>query len=352
MHRFIFVSLFVALCACSSTPASTDISPMLDDMTRVVILPAMSDLESKGNDLANASETYAATGDAASLTAAQNAWRACRRAWKKVDPFRFGPIDAKSVPAAIDFPTNVDALERALAADDTTDAAIENLGGSARGFFAMEFLLFDVPPSMGASEAPKARREFVYGLSRHVQKKLREVNAAWGATEHFADDVLNAGKGSATFPSQQAVVAQLVNQSLFAIETVVDAKLGRPLGKKTGKGIEPGAEETRRSDNTLAESIALWESVERLYGGSTGTLGVTSVLRAKNPEVASRFESQLAEAEAKLSGLKTPFATTLAADTASVEAAYVATKLAKTTASVEVASTLGIAITFNSNDGD
>ena len=354
---FIFV-VFSLTAGCGSTSPSTDITPMLTDMSKSVVgLVGAFDTSSKS--LASAGETFAASqGDAAALGRMQAAWRDTRLSWKRLDAFRFGPIDAKDLPAAIDFsPVSAEAIDKAVTAGASTEAAVESLGGNARGFFALEALLFDTPGTTDATpklvgDAGKARRALVGALCKHISKKAALVNDAWGSGEHFADDIVNAGKGSATFTSQQSVVAALVNSSVFATENLVDTKLGLPLGKRGGTGILVDKEETRRSDNTIAEMAAMIDGLKLSFDGSTGGLGVGSVVREKSLALGQRVDTEISTSKDAVSGMKKPFTMLLTGETSFVENTYQVTKLVRTSLSVDVVSALGITLTFSVNDGD
>ncbi len=320
--------VLLVLAACSQHETADDTSRVLETMSTQTIEPALDALDDRADALVAQANAYAQ--DSEQRVATGSAWRACRHAWMRLAPFRVGAFSDDETASAIDFaPASTDAIERAVQAGRMSDGAVETLGGNARGFFALEYLLF-------ASDAPNAQddahRVFAAALAKHVARRAHLLRGAWSSSRLGAPrDALGA----------------YVNATMNALEALTDDALGAPLGE-TGKGrLDPSAILTQRSDNAREDAQAMCEGITLAFHGGLGAL-----VTAKNPALAARVNGELDDAAARLGAIPTPFVNALMHDTNAVRAAWTAVKTVRTTFAVDVASTLGITLTFPRGDAD
>jgi uncharacterized protein len=372
--RSLFVALSLALvsasgCSTTAHPA-TDSKPVLAALTDNVILPAYRAIDADAEALRTAARDLEAAPSEDTLTRTQSAWRAARKSWRHADAFRFGPVETKHITAAVDFwPAGTDVIDKILAdSAPITAESFEALGANAKGFLALEYLLFDNAGGNAAvvatlTGATGARRlGYVTAAADNLKTKTSELLRAWEPSgENFAKDLTLAGESGTSFPSSKAVVDQLVNSSAFAAEVVTNTKIGKPFGKKTGDVPQPDQEEAPRSDDSIDDMLATLDGVRSVYLGTSGggaspagkpAMGIGDLVRAKNASLDTRVVAALDEARAKVSAIPPPFRTAIVSQRDPVEQAYQATRAAKNIISVEVASVLGTTLKFNDNDGD
>lgn len=364
--RVLFAAALAAAClgAAGCSPAQDyDAKPVLDDVVHVVILPTLSDASARAADLDAAAGALADAPASGSLTAAQDAWRAARSPWRSADAFAFGPVETASLGAAIDWwPAKPDTIEEKIASGAAIDAAyIGSLGTSAKGFLALEYLLFDstngdaavLAQLTGDPAAP--RRAYVAAAAEDLASQVEALRSAWAEDQgKFAQEILLAGEGSKTFVSQKAAVDELVNQMVFQADGLI-SRIGKPAGKENGGTPVPDAEETPRSDNSLADLLATLAGIQAVYDGQYGDqdgMGISDLVRARNAQVDDRVHEALAAAKAKIEAIPPPLRTAVTEHVAEVDAAYDAATALKRELSTEVVSVLGSTLRFNDADGD
>ncbi|WP_394848093.1 imelysin family protein [Pendulispora brunnea] len=369
MHRSAYFALALMLSACGSSgsgnnsntpPAET--KPVLADLTNDVILPTYRTLDTEAGNLRDAAEALRTAPSADTLAKTQAAWRAARKSWRKSDAFRFGPVEAKEITAAVDFwPARPATIETLLSGTDAiTPEWFEKLGANVKGFMALEYLLFDnagagdpgILTKLTSDAGAERRRLYVATAAANLKAKTEELYKSWDpAGENFAAQVTTAGSGSASYPSAKAAVDQLVNKAVFAGDAVAGNKIAKPFGKKNGGAVQPDLEETPRSDNSLADMLATLEGVQAVYDGTNGK-GITDLVKAKNAALDDRMHAALTDAQAKVQAVPAPFRTSLTAQAAAVDASYEAVRGMKNLMGTEVAGALGTTLQFNDNDGD
>src|SRR5215475_351906 len=162
-----------SLLSCGSAGDAVHAGPrrmMLRDLANVVIVPAYEGLTADADALVAALDQLDDRPDAASLAAAQDAWRRTRAAWKQSEAFAIGPAETLRTASKIDWsPIRADRIEGEIngTADLTADY-VEDLGANVKGFLAIEYLLFD--PDGGdravvdALAAAPRRRQFARAL--------------------------------------------------------------------------------------------------------------------------------------------------------------------------------------------
>lgn len=340
-----------------------DAKPVLDDLVHVVILPTLSDVAARSADLDTSAEALSADPTAESLAAAQATWRGARAPWRSSDAFAFGPVETEGLGAVIDWwPAKADTIEEKIAAGGAIDPAyVESLGTSAKGFMALEYLLFDSTNGDAAvlaqltGDPAATRRAYVAALAEDLAGKTGALHAAWAEDQgNYAGELLLAGEGSAAFGSQKAAVDELVNQMVFRADNVVN-KIGKPAGKSNGGTPVPDAEESPRSDSSLADMLASLAGIQSVYDGTyagNDGMGVGDLVRARNAQVDDRVHEAFADAKAKIEAIPPPFRTAVTAHTAEVDAAWESARTLKRALATEVVSVLGSTLRFNDADGD
>lgn len=339
-----------------------DAGPVLSDVVHVVILPTQADAAARTADLAAAAEALSGDPTAETLAAAQDAWRAARVPWRSSDAFAFGPVETEGLGAAIDWwPAKPDIIEEKIAAGVPIDAAyVESLGTSARGFMALEYLLFapadgDALASLQGDPAA-ARRAYVAAAAEDVAAKTEALRAAWAEDQgNYAGELLSAGEGSKVFGSGKAAVDELVNQMVFQTDRLLNAKIGKPAGKLDGGVPVPDAEESPRSDNSLADMLASLAGIRSVYEGQYGDqdgMGVSDLVRARNAGVDDRVRQAFAGAKSGIEAIPPPFRTAVTEHPAEVLAAYESVRTLKRALATEVVSVLGSTLRFSDADGD
>ena len=134
------------------TPNDVTRIQYLDSSASSLVLPLMAELRDRTAVLRSAVVALALDPIQSNLDAAQEAWRDARAAWNRSEPFHLEEIEAQRYFARMAAnPIDPDDVEAEV--DGTavfTEAYVEALGSKHRGFFAIEYLMFDGPGGDGA----------------------------------------------------------------------------------------------------------------------------------------------------------------------------------------------------------
>lgn len=327
---------------------SSCIVPLGDGPRRVVagqlvtdvILPTYDEVVVRAQAMQTAAHAFAAANDAASRDALRAAWRAARVPWKQSDAFRFGPTALEALAVAIDqVPIDPARIETELAGTATFDAAyFANLGANKKGFHAIEYLLFS------SDAVDDRRRAFLAGCADDLVTNAVQLRDAWRAQ---AAQLAAPGAANVMFPTIQASIDALVNESVFQAELIADARLGKPAGTASGGVVDPALQESAPSDNSIDDMLHSLESIRNIYLGGIGEL-----VEQQSPATDRRMREALSFAHLAISSLPRPFTHALVDEKHTVLGAYMAMQELQQLYATEVVSTLGATLKFNDNDGD
>jgi len=203
-------------------------------------------------------------------------------AWTRVSHLRFGPSEVNNRAFALAFwpdprGKTPKALARLLADQDVallTPEAFEELSIAARGFYALEYLLFEPQLQQPAAYACA----LVEAGTADIARLSARIAADW---PDYADQMRQAG-GDSPYQTQDEVTQEFFKALLTGLQFTTDMRLGRPLGSFDRP--RPKRAEARRSARgrqtvalavaELAELAALLaeddSSLERELAGAFG----------------------------------------------------------------------------------
>jgi predicted lipoprotein len=335
----------------------------LRDLSNVGAIPAYRALASSAADLQVAVEDLVTAPGAERLAIAQTAWRTTRRAWKETEAFRLGPSETQRTSARIDWPSaNVSQINAEVAGGAALSSAyLDTLGAQKVGFQALEVFLFDpaggdagaVNGLLGESNA--RRRAYLLALSVNLRERTEELRDAWETNGgNFGADFIDSGIGGNTFPTLKEAFDEVVNRMIFTAEAVEETRLGAPLGVKGG-GPRPDLVESPRSGEAAAGVVANLQGIADVYRGTYAggqATGIGTQVAPLSAEVDANVRELLDEAIAAVEAIPTPLADAVVNHRDEVQAAYEAVQRLRRALTLDVASTLGVKLTFGGNDGD
>lgn len=327
-------SLFAAALIALAAPALAGTQAVIDDH----ILPGQA---------AFARETAALAEQArmdCSAPALDDAYQSAFDAWMRVSHLRLGPVEEEGRGQAIAFWPDArglteKTLRRLIAEEDpavTDPAAFRAVSIAARGFFALDRMLFDEPFSgYAAGSYPCA---MVQAITADLAAMAAEVDAGW--REGFADTLRNAGKpGSTIYLSEREATQALFTALTSALEFDADQRLGQPMG--TFEKPRPNRAEAWRSDrprrNVAISLAALRDMAEKLTDPPPDA---TLAAFDKALETVQKLD------DPRFAGVATP------QGRLKVEVIQQQIRAIRQAAIEEIGPRLGVAAGFNSADGD
>jgi predicted lipoprotein len=323
---------------------------VLNNIARTVMLRHYEDLNARAADLVTAVDALALAPDAAALGRAQQAWAGVLMAWRRSQGFIHGPVaDLRAFSTLQFFPPRPQSVDRVLKDTRPIDAAyVEELGATAAGLFPLELLLFDMRGDHAAVLAtltgPRGPRQraYVKAMASEIARKVRLVTAGWQGPNGYAARFAAGG---------QDALNLLVNDLLAAVETNAQDRLRLALEWQAVGLLKPELVEGGRSGTSQRGIVELLVGAERTFTGGDGP-GLDDYLARVGSTAGARTVAQFQKAIAAVQAIGGPLDRATVANPDAVKAAREACRALEMLLKIEVASALGVTITFKATDGD
>jgi predicted lipoprotein len=343
------IALLIGVCLghnawCQSGPAQPATKEAaLRTVLQQAIVPAYQDLAAKCHDLTEALASIDQASATGNLEPAQKAWVAALLAARRVQWFQSGPIADREYLSSFYYskvlPQRMDAVLNSSRAID--ESFVAEFGPNAKGLFALEYLLFQKDPKK-AEPVPR-RIQYALLLARDLEKKAGQVAQDWGA----AGDQGTAAKFLAGGQQSLSLVVNHLAQSLEQTGERINfvLVLPQPIARQLDR-IEDS-----RSATTQQSVLALLQAASTVYHGTNGA-GLEEYLRHLNASLAARLNAQFESALSGVQAIGGPLEQAAVDKRPLLQAAYEKTHALEILFKVDVASALGVTLTFSSNDGD
>ncbi len=360
-------SVFVVVVVLSANGAVADEKftrpAMVEAIARNWIRPGLEQLHAASTNLTIAALTLRDAPGTNTLARAQRAWVDMSFAWKRVQVLQHGPVKDRTFWAATFFKqaysTAVENVVRSSKPLD--DEFIEILGSSAKGFFVIEYLLFDLPTGdagkVGVAEArstPRLSAQHILDGSTAPRRRAYLLALVQDLERRLAATVKDAQ--AKDFPAKFASGGQdsinlLVNQLTEGVETGLVMYLRTYLDQFADHTLRFDQLEGSASGTSLACMIARAQGLRDFYRGANG-LGIDDYARHVTPGLHERIEEQFTKTITALEAVGQPFEQSLASKREAIEGAFEESKTLELLCKVDLVSALGITIMFSANDGD
>ena len=276
------------------------------------------------------------------IAALRRAYLAAADAWSAIEFLAYGPAASDFRLERLSFwPDRQNATSKGLAAllkgpgeEGLQPKDVAGSSAAAQGLPALERLLYDVEPETYLADTDQARRQCAVGkaIAANVATIANDIVSEWGRAAGQA-----AAPGRAT-----EFLTRVVTDLLANLERVGDLKIKRVVGS-SADSVRPQAAEGWRSGRSLravAINLETAETVVRLLLAGTsqwsGPVGAIEKARSLAKRIDGNIWAKAAEPKTRLDVLKL------------LDAVAAARKQSMD----EVPAALGIAVGFNSSDGD
>lgn len=205
--------------------------------------------------LVTASRAYEASPTEAHRDAARAAFIAALDEWQQAEMLRFGPAADRTQPGGQALRTQIYGwpehnrclIEEQLVTRGFEAPSFVSAPVSVRTLTAVEFLLFSTdthnvcPPdhpinvsgawaALSPQEIVSRRATYARIVSEQVALAAHTLVAAWSGAQGFTRTLVDAGRGSALFETQQSALNAVFNGPLYLDTDSKDLRLARPLG--------------------------------------------------------------------------------------------------------------------------
>lgn len=335
-----------------------DRAAMLENYALNIIRPAYETLLEATHLLKTRWIDFSTTPDETKLLDLRKQWLLTAIAWQSANAFNFGPAGEEGLRKGLieeigTFPVSREKIENFIAAGDVT---LNNFDRDSRGLLAIEYLLYGNGETTGdiiLDLQESHRSAYLTELINHLLQEVDRVASAW---ETFQTQfVANAGTdvGSST--------SQLYNEFVRSYEAAKNFKVALPAGKRAGQNqAEPQLVEAFYSGTSRELLEAHLAAIDRIYYGKglngTDRIGFYEYLQAVEggPTLITATETQWQAVHNALANVlaNNTFSDLIEQEDPSVDALHTEMQKQIRFFKSDMSSLLGIAITFNSGDGD
>jgi predicted lipoprotein len=322
----------------------------LDDIAKRVLLPGYTDLAARSAELSTAIDTLTTTPTTASLARARQAWSATLLAWRRTQAFAHGPVIDLNVSSRIQFwPSRRTSVDRVLRSDrPIDDRFVRELGANAVGLSALEVLLFDdrrddrLQLAALAGAGGERGRQYLRTLGRELAQETRRVADAWQGAGGYAAKFNAGGQDSLNL---------LVNDLLAAIELGAQNRLRIVVDQHRAQASRPDLIEGALSGTSQSGVLALLVGARAVFSGGQG-VGLDDYLARIGPATARRIDDRFQSAIAAVRAIDGPLEVAIGRQAGAVDRAHAECRALEILLKTEVASVLGVTLTFKATDGD
>ncbi len=322
----------------------------LDNIAKRVLLPAYTDVAARSAELSTAIDGLASAPSPASLARARQAWSAALLAWRRTQAFAHGPVVDLNASSRIQFwPSRRTSVDRVLRSATTIDDKfVRELGANAVGLSALEMLLFDDRRDDGFQVASlsgaqgERERQYLRTVARELAHDTRRVADAWQRTGGYAASFNAGGQDSLNL---------LVNDLLSAIELGAQNRLRIVVDQYRAKASRPDLVEGALSATSQRGLVALLTGTRAAFSGGDG-VGLDDYLAGIGPAAARRIDDQFRKAINAVEAIDGPLERAMEHQASVVEHAHAECRALEILLKTEVASLLGVTLTFKATDGD
>lgn len=333
-------SLALTLSVFAASAVQAQDSAVLSDVVNHHILPRFETLDSTAQSLDVAAQANCSP----SGTELRAAYNAAFDAWIAASHLRFGPAEEDDRGYAMGFwpdPKGFTAKSLASLINDEDPIvqdpeSYDHVSIAARGFFALEFLLYDDWIQDQGDEA--YRCDLIRAVAHDIARNASFLNDDWH--NDYGPQFATVGPGK-MHKTEDTAVQVLVNALATGLQFTEETRLGRPMG--TFERPRPNRAEARRSKRSLRNvDTALKSQVD-----------LALRLSAEDQTLAQTYQDGLARAENRMEDLSPVFAGV--ADPGprlKVEILQQEVHRLRETTNTTLASHWGVAVGFNALDGD
>lgn len=365
LYTFLLLSLGLLGCI-KQERESYNRQLILENVGNNIIIPQLKDLQQQADLLVTASNNLSNTATSENLVGIQTAWQNAVLSWEKIAFFNFGPSKTQDIGIKIDFnPARTHLIESVFTDATTIDQAyLTTLGAAAKGFPALEYLLFDRTKdqtqllALFTTEANAARRKaYVKALTENIQAQVVSLLQEWTSEGgNYIQTFVNNSQGG------NDAVNTLANKMIEMAEIIANTKLGSPLGVQLKDGTpQPEDAEAWRSSTSVAHMLANLEVLAQVFAGTrsdqTNGEGFDNYLDALRSSIngqslSAGIKAQIEKTRQAIVAIQPSVYEAVTSNQTQVKEAHEQARQLIIIIKIEMMNALGGIVTFNDNDGD
>ena len=363
----LLAGFFVLLTSCTNggvddSSSDFDRPAMLSNYGNNLIIPSYENLKSSVDELDAAADAFSSEPNASNLSELQDKLKEARLAWQDAAMYQFGPADMNVLRAVLNtYPANTDRVNSNIESGDYNLETLENR--AAAGFPTLDYLLH------GAGDSNE-QIVLAYTTGQNASNRMAYLQDNVDYVKETIDATLNAwlpGSGNflETFLSDNnagtdvgSSLGMMINALVLHYERFMrDGKIGIPAGVRSAGVPRPEATEAFYAGYSLELAIANLRAIKRFYQGTASTTGdglglEENLISLDAAGLANEIASEIDQAIAALEELNDPLSQQIDSNNDPVLTAFQELQDVVVLLKADMASALGVTITFQDNDGD
>ncbi|MEM1137136.1 MAG: imelysin family protein [Bacteroidota bacterium] len=340
---------------------SVDQQALLQNLGENFIIPAYQELNRDVTDLQSATTSFVTSPEQATLAILRNDFISAYKSWQYCSMLEFGPADAIILRGSLNiYPTDNELIESNIESGNyNLDAANSTV---AKGFPAIDYLLYGTGADDSAvltyfsdTEKGTARLQYLNDVVSDVASRTSQVLSDWSPSGGNYMNTFATSTGTSVGSS----LGQMVNAFLLDYERFVrDGKVGIPAGIRSAGVPRPGTTEAFYSGISIDLAVESLEAYQRMFQGNSfandaSGQGFDDYLKDLDREQLSNdIINQLELTKTTVAALDNPLSATVENDNQKVQEAYAEMQKLVVLMKVDMASALGVLISYQDNDGD
>jgi predicted lipoprotein len=340
-----------------------DRGSLLQSIADNVILPGYEKLHTDITELDASIKKFVDNPDQSTLNQTRMDFEKAYLSWQEVAFLEFGPAFTETLRAnANTFPTDYFSIENAVQSGeiDLTKLSSQN----KKGFPALDYFLYGLGDtdeailekySTDLYAAP--RIGYLTAVSKDLFDKVDQVYMGWMASGGNFRQTFIEKDGTDVGSSMGLMVNSL---SEYYERITRDARIGIPLGKRSQGIIIPQNTEAYFSGISVSLATQNLNGIRNFFLGKNGQQdgeGLYDYLKALGNEyegvlLADALINHLEDAKSKVAEIPSPFSESVKNNPQPAETAHSQLQKTLILIKVDMASALGILISYQDNDGD
>lgn len=339
-----------------------DKTAMLTYYADQMIIPSYASMQEKANDFQTKANAFLDNRNIASQQALLDAYKQLHLQYTRIEAYNLGPAVAISLEVylnfngGLDYNFNTDGELTGFSIDST---GIENSISAGnydftlytrntfymQGFSAVNYLFFGPNAIEKFNSNTAARIKYAKDVVGRIKSLVDKVNADWaGYRQTFIGNTMtNVG----------SPIGNMVNNMAYEMDVLKGPRIGWPFGKQSNGIPFPTKVEAYFAANSAALAQESVKNMKNIYTAGGSGKGFYDYLKSlKREDLANQLSGQFDMVISKLGALPDPLSNTLIAEPVKVEDAYKEIQKLLTLIKTDMASAMGVQITFMDNDGD
>ena len=357
----VFISVLFFIGGCKPKPnllEKFDRATLFKNMAEGVMTPAYNEFNNAVVANQISTSTFIGTVNTLNLSTVRMDWNMTVLKWMRCEMFNFEYANAVSLNAQIGATAaNYEVIETEIHGSNIIDESyITTAGTTRKGLAAIEYLLYGINgeqaviDSFTTSAFAQRRKQYLTSLLQHVHTQTSAAYNSW-----------NGGNSYSNFVAQTQLdisgsLNLMVNALTEHIEFTRRGKIGKPSGIENAGIVDTTLCEYRlakRSIQNIRENIAAWKVI---FTGNTG-IGLDDYLDHVNAQyngaiLSTTIAEQIDLCLTKANAISVPLTQATFEQPTQVSALHLEIKKLTVLTKIDLASNLGVVITFSDNDGD